>query len=184
MRCVQDPKFPWQVPDNSEDMGATPLHLVRTIVAQQYRNAGRQQGQKEEQNAIVSGWIGWIHSPEKAKTQRRIKRETAMGGSRCHISPTMSHSFARGNPTLIKTGINKAACCRGGPREQIKKIILGTLSWQFSLMSQFDRMDKGKLSPAKCVNKIGDKTSSYCSNSTIIMKLISRKRNIIFCNKS
>lgn len=67
MRCVQDPKFPWQVPDNSRDMGGTPLHLVRTIVAQQYRNSGRQEGQKEEQNAIVSGWIGWIHSPEKAK---------------------------------------------------------------------------------------------------------------------
>lgn len=77
MRCVRDPKFPWQVPDNSRDMGGTPLHLVRSIVAQQYRNAGRQEGQKDEQNAIVSRWIGWIHSPEKAKKQRRIKRERA-----------------------------------------------------------------------------------------------------------
>lgn len=75
MRCVQDPKSRWQVPDNSRDTGGTPLHLVRTIVAQQYRNAGRQEGQKEKQNAIVSGWIGWIHSPEKAKERRRIKRE-------------------------------------------------------------------------------------------------------------
>ena len=62
---MEDPKFPWQVAHNSRDLGATPLHLVRTIVAQQYRNAGRQEGQKEEQNAIVFGWIGWIHSPEK-----------------------------------------------------------------------------------------------------------------------
>lgn len=122
MRCVRDPKLPWQVPDNSRDMGATPLHLVRTIVAQQYRNAGRQEGQKEKQNAIVSGWIGWIHSPEKAKdTEEDKERESTMGGSRCHISPTMSHSSARGNPTLIKTVINKAACCRGGARKRIKK---------------------------------------------------------------
>lgn len=122
MRCVQDPKFPWQVPDNSRVMGGTPLHLVRTVVAQQYRNAGRQEGQKEEQNAIVSGWIGWIHSPEKGKeTEEDKERESAMGGSRCHISPTMSHSSARGNPALIKTRINKAACCRGGARERIKK---------------------------------------------------------------
>lgn len=72
----ETPESPWQVPDNSRGMGGTPLHLVRTIVAQQYWNAGRQEGQKEEQNAIVSGWIGWIHSPEKkAKTPRRIKRE-------------------------------------------------------------------------------------------------------------
>ena len=75
---------------------------------------------------IVSGWIGWIHSPEKAKKQRRIKSERAMGGSRCHTAATMSHSSARGDPALIKTVINKAACCRGGAREQIKKqIILG-----------------------------------------------------------
>lgn len=109
MRCVQDLKFPWQVADNSRDVGAPPLQLVRTVVAQQYRNAGRQGGQKEEQNAIVYGWIGWIHSPEKPKKQRRIKR--AMGGSRCHISPTMSHSSARGNHTVIRALINKARCC-------------------------------------------------------------------------
>lgn len=72
----ETPKSPWQVPDNSRDMGGTPLHLVRTIVAQQYRNAGRQEGQKEEQNAIVSGWIGWIHSPEKGKdTEEDKERE-------------------------------------------------------------------------------------------------------------
>lgn len=65
-----------------------------------------------------------------------------MGGSRCHISPTMSHSCARGNPALIKTVINKAACCRGGAREHVKKFILGMLSWQFSLMSQFDGMNE------------------------------------------
>lgn len=97
MRFVQDLKFPWQVPNNSRDAGGTPLHLVRTIVAQQYRNAGRQEEQKEEQNAIVCGWIGWIHSPEQAKEQKRIKRGREMGGSRCHISHTTSHSFARGN---------------------------------------------------------------------------------------
>lgn len=61
------PKSPWQVPDNGPKMGGTPLHLMRTIVAQQYRNAGRQEGQKREQNAIVSGWIGWIYSPENGK---------------------------------------------------------------------------------------------------------------------
>lgn len=72
------PKSPWQVPDNSHKMGGTPLHLVRTIVAQQYRNAGRQEGQKEEQNAIVSGWIGWIHSPENGKdTEEGKERERA-----------------------------------------------------------------------------------------------------------
>lgn len=75
------PKSPWQVPDNSRKMGGTPLHLVRTIVAQQYRNAGRQGGQKEEQNAIVSGWIGWIHSPENGKDSKEDKeRERAHVG--------------------------------------------------------------------------------------------------------
>lgn len=118
----ETPKSPWQVPDNSRDTGGTPLHLVRTIVAQQYRNAGRQEGQKEEQNAIVSGWIGWIHSPEKKgkDTEEDKERQSEMGGSRCHISPTMSHSSARGYPTLIKKVINKAPYCRGGAREQIK----------------------------------------------------------------
>lgn len=127
MGCVQDPKFPWQVPNNSRDAGGTPLHLVRTIVAQQYRNAGRQEEQKEEQNAIVCGWIGWIHSPEKAKEQKRIKRGREMGGSCCHISPTTSHSFARGNAGLIKAVINKAACCRGGALGQIKNSFWDTL---------------------------------------------------------
>lgn len=61
-----------------------------------------------------------------AKTPRRIKRERArmLGGSHCHISPTMSHSSARGNPTLIKTGINNV-CCKGGAREQIKNSFWG-----------------------------------------------------------
>lgn len=69
MRCVQDFKFLWQVPDNSRDTGGTPLHLVRTFVAQQYRNAGRQEGQKkEEQNAIVSG-MDWMDPlPRKGKS--------------------------------------------------------------------------------------------------------------------
>lgn len=35
----------------------------------------------------------------------------------------------------------------GGAREKIKKIILGMLSWRFSLMSQFDRMDEGNVFP-------------------------------------
>lgn len=143
------PKFPWQVPDNRRDMGATPLHLVRTVVAQRYRNAGRQEGQKEEQNAIVSGWIGWIHSPEKAKkeTQRRIKREGARweGPAVTFHLRRLSHSSARGDPALIKTGINKAACCRGGAGGADQKFISGgMLSWQFSLMSQSDGMGEGE----------------------------------------
>lgn len=83
-----------------------------------------------------------------AKTPRRIKRESArtLGGSRCHISHTMSHSSARGYPTLIKTGINNM-WYEGGAREKIKKIILGMLSWRFSLMSQFDRMNEGNVFP-------------------------------------
>lgn len=87
MRCVQDTKFPWQVPNNSwrhfKGVQGTPLHLVRAIVAQQYRNSGRQEGQKEEQNNIVCGWIGWIHS-QKGKEQREIKRE-GYGRDRCQI---------------------------------------------------------------------------------------------------
>lgn len=75
------PKSHWQVPDNSRKMGGTPLHLMRTIVAQQYRNAGRQEGQKKEQNAIVSGWIGWIHCPENGKdTEEDKERESAHVG--------------------------------------------------------------------------------------------------------
>lgn len=121
------PKSPWQVPDNSRKMAGTALHLMRTIVAQQYRNAGRQEGQKKEQNAIVSGWIGWIHSPENGKDTEEDKeneRARTLGGSHCHISPTMSHSFARGNPTLIKTGINNV-CCKGGARERMKHSFWG-----------------------------------------------------------
>lgn len=122
--CARPLNPPWQVPDNSCKMGGTPLHLMRTIVAQQYRNAGRQEGQKKEQNAIVSGWIGWIHSPGKRQRHRGGSRARTLGGSHCHISPTMSHSSARGNPTLIKTGINNLRC-KGGAREQIKNSFWG-----------------------------------------------------------
>lgn len=73
-------KFPGQVPNKSLDMGATPLHLVRTVVAQRCRNAGRQEGQKEEQNAIVSGWIGWIHSPEKRGKESEEDKERERDG--------------------------------------------------------------------------------------------------------
>lgn len=52
--------------------------------------------------------------PRKGEEQRRIKREGDGEGPAVTISPTMSHSSARGNPTLIKTLINKAACCKGG----------------------------------------------------------------------
>lgn len=79
----------------------------------------------EEQNTIVCGWIRWIQDKQ---------RKRAMGGSRCHVSASTSHSCARGNPELIKTLINKAACSRGGDEggagEQInekkeRKITLG-----------------------------------------------------------
>lgn len=64
--------------------------------------------------------------PKKGKdTEEDKERQSEMGGSRCHISPTMSHSSARGNPTLIKTVINKAPYCRGGAREQIKNSFWG-----------------------------------------------------------
>lgn len=94
------PKSPWQVPDNSHKMGGTPLHLVRTIVAQQYRNAGRQEGQKEEQNAIVSGWIGWIHSPENGKdTEEDKERE------RAHVGRVSLSHFAH-NVSLFRPRIS------------------------------------------------------------------------------
>lgn len=79
MRCVQDPKFPWQVPDNSGDMGATPLHLVRTIVAQQYRNAGRQEGQKEETKCHCL-WMDWMDPlPRKGKETEEDKESDRDG---------------------------------------------------------------------------------------------------------
>lgn len=124
-------------------MGATPLHLVRTIVAQQYRNAGRQEGQKEGTKCHCL-WMDWMDPlPRKKKAKDTGEDKEGEGGSHCHISPTTSHSSARGNPALIKTLINKAACCRGGGWRADKKFIsVGMLRRRFSLMSQFDSTDK------------------------------------------
>lgn len=125
---------------------------------------------------------------KKAKTPRRIKRESAMGGSRCHISHTMSHSSARGNPALIKTVINKAACCRGGARERIKNSFWGMLSWRFSLMSQFDRMDNGggRAFPCKMPRKHLSSNRGvklWSSRSTILAEL-SSKTNKTLCDNN
>lgn len=127
-------------------MGATPLHLVRTVVAQQYRNAGRQEGQKEGTKCHCL-WMDWMDPlPRKKKKAKDTGEDKeGEGGSRCHISPTTSHSSARGNPALIKTVINKAACCRGGGggwRADKKFISVGMLRRRFSLMSQFDGAEK------------------------------------------
>lgn len=141
MRCVQDPKFPWQVPNNSRDMGGTPLHLVHTIVAQRYRNAGRQEGQKEEQNAIVSGWIGWIHSPEKPKKQRRIKKE-GEGWEGPAVTFHLQCLTPSPEEILRLSVINKAACCMKGTVKQIKKIILGCSHGSLVWCLNFGVLDK------------------------------------------
>lgn len=105
-------------------------------------------------------WMDPLPRKKKAKTPRRIKRESAMGGSRCHISPTTSHSSARGNPTLIKTVINKAACCRGGAREQIKNSFWGCsrgeLVWCLNLTGWITATVA--LSSAQCRENIVDTT--------------------------
>lgn len=73
----ETPKSPWQVPDNRRDIGATPLHLVRTIVAQQYRNAGRQEVQKEgtKCHCLWMDWMDPLPRKKRQKTPGRIKRE-------------------------------------------------------------------------------------------------------------
>lgn len=99
-------------------------------------------------------WKGKVTEEDKEK-----ERESEMGGSRCHISPTMSHSSARGNPTLIKTVINKAACCRGGALEQIKNSFWGcsldNLVWCLNLAGW---IEEGLTVVAKCVKNIWHQT--------------------------
>lgn len=117
---------------------------------------------------------------KKAKTPRRIKRESAMGGSRCHISPTTSHSSARGNPTLIKTVINKAACCRGGAREQIKNSFWGCsrgdLVWCLNLTGWITATVA--LSSAQCCENIEDLTE-LTFNPQFILIITPKYYNIL-----
>lgn len=142
------PKSPWQVPDNSHKMGGTPLHLVRTIVAQQYRNAGRQEGQKEEQNAIVSGWIGWIHSPENGKdTEEGKERARARWEGPAVTFHVQCLTLPPGDILHLSKRVLITHVTREGRGRGFKNIILGMLSWRFSLMSQFDRMEKGNVFP-------------------------------------
>lgn len=52
-----------------------------------------------------------------------------------------------------------------GEGEDLKKIILGMLSWRFSLMSQFDMMEKGNVLPDSKGNM---KTPDYVRAKTKI----------------
>lgn len=59
------------------------------IVAQRYGNAGRQEDKKEEQNAIVCGWIGGNTHTKRGNTEGDV--DIGMGGTSVTLN-IMSYS--------------------------------------------------------------------------------------------
>lgn len=113
--------------------------------------------------------------PRKGKESEEDKERESDGRvPLSHLTDNVSLLRPRKSYTLIKTVINKAACCRvGGARDQIKNSFFfeggWMLLWQFSVMSQFDRVDKRRWSRFSPANQPEELTScSHRSHTGLI----------------
>lgn len=70
-------KSPWQVADNRWDAAVTSLSLVRALVAQQSRNAGRQETQKSRNKMPLSrmDWMPPKPPPRREEEDKGLEME-------------------------------------------------------------------------------------------------------------